>query len=51
MKPCRNAVVFALVGLAALAFAGCGQDPTPPPPAPTPTPASAPVAEIGRAHV
>lgn len=48
MRPCRNAVVLALVGLAALTFAGCGyQDPTPPPPAPTPaaTPASAPVAD------
>lgn len=36
MRLCRNAVVLALVGLAALAFAGRGQDTTPPPPAPTP---------------
>lgn len=43
MRPCRNAVVLALVGLAALAFAGCGQDPTPPSPTPAPTPA--PVAD------
>jgi hypothetical protein len=45
MRPCRNALVLSLAGLAALTFAGCGQDPAPPPPAPTATQASAPVAD------
>jgi hypothetical protein len=41
MRPSRNAVVLAFVVLAALAFAGCGEDSTPPPPPPTPPPVAA----------
>lgn len=38
MSPCRKVAVLALAVLAALTFAGCGQDATPPTPAPTPAP-------------